>query len=399
MSAALDGIRVIDLSTGVAGAYCTKLLADFGADVVKLEPPGTGDPLRSHGPFADSQHPLETGALHLYLNSNKRSVALDLETVTGQELLAQLLAHADALIDDRPVGTLERQGFGANRLTREYPKLVTTLVSAFGQSGPWAELPATNLTSLASGGQMAMTGDPDREPLKNGGEQAEYQAGVNAFTATLAGLWAAETQDEGDVIDVSAMEVMASTLEIMLNTYCYLKADVWGKRRGNVLSSVLGIYPCADGYLGVHAMPRNWPALARLLDGEWMLEDERFHDSASRLAHDDELRAMIYAWASDKNKKEVYTQAGSIHAPVAYVHDMADLFESPHLKERHAFVQVGHPLAGELTYPAAPFRLTGTPWRAGRAPLLGENTGEVLREVAGVNDADLEVLRGNGVIA
>lgn len=399
MTSALEGIRILELSVGVAGGYCGKLLADFGAEVVKIEAPGRGDPLRSHPPAANPEHPLETGALHLYLNTNKQSVCLDLDTTTGQQLLELLLPHANAVIDDRPVGTLERQGFGTHRLNRDHPKLVVSLVSAFGQSGPWADLPATNLTSFASGGQMAATGDPDREPLKNGGEQAEYQAGLNAFTATLAGLWAAERDGEGDTIDVSAMEVMASTLELMLNTYSYQRAHVWDTRRGNILSSLIGIYPCADGYLGVHAMPRNWPALAKLMDGEWMLEDERFFDAASRLAHDDELRAMVYAWASDQNRKDVYARAGSMHAPVAYVHDMADLMESAHLRARAALTQVKHPMTGELTYPGAPFHLSESPWRAGRAPLLGQHTRQVLHDLLGLSDAEMAILQGNKVIA
>ncbi|MCZ2112160.1 MAG: CoA transferase, partial [Dehalococcoidia bacterium] len=398
MPAALDGVRIIDLSVGVAGAYCTKLLAGFGAEVIKVEPPGTGDPIRAFPPAATAGYPLETGALHLYLNANKRSITLNLDTPTGQDLLGKLLREAAILVDDRPPGTLAAQGFAPERLETDYPHLVTTLISPFGQDGLYAHLPATNLTTFASGGQMAITGDPDREPLKNAGYQAEYQAGLNAFTATLAGLWAAESSGEGDIIDISAMEVMASTLELMLNTYSYLKADVWATRRGNILSSLIGIYPCADGYLGVHAMPRNWPALARLMDADWMLDDERFRDGAGRLANDDELRALVYAWAADKNKKEVFARAGSMHAPVAYVHDMADLLESPHLEERRSFEQVEHPLAGPLTYPGPPFRLSETPWRSGPAPLLGEDTAEMLGNLAGIDDASLDVLRGNAVI-
>jgi crotonobetainyl-CoA:carnitine CoA-transferase CaiB-like acyl-CoA transferase len=171
-----------------------------------------------------------------------------------------------------------------------------------------------------------------------------------------------------DVIDISAMECMASTLEIMLNSYSYLKTDYWPGRRGNVVSSVLGLYPCEDGYLGVHAMPRNFRALARLMDAEWMLEDERFKDAASRLQHDDELRAMVYAWASQQQKKEAYGRAGEIHAPVAYVHEIPDLFESPHLKEREYFQELQHPVAGRLAYPGPLFRMSETPAEARPAP-------------------------------
>lgn len=398
MEGALAGIRVIDLSRSVAGGYCTKLLADYGASVVKIEPPGEGDPVRREGPFANADAPLESGALHLYINTSKRSVTLDVQMHTGQLLLGRLLETADALVADRPVGWLDEIGLGQDARSARYPRLVTTLVSAFGQTGPYSAAPWTNLTAFAAGGEMALTGDPDREPLKNGGYQADYQAGLNAFTATLAGLWASDDTGQGDEIDISAMECMASTLEAALNTYCYLQTNLWGERRGNILSSVIGLYPCADGYLGVHAMPRNWPALARLMDGEWMLQDERFHDSASRLQHEDELRASIYAWAADKDKKSVYARAGEIRAPVAYVHDMADLVASPQLKARSYLQTIDHPVAGTQTYPGPPIRMSATPWQAGRAPLLGEHTVEVLGGELGLSAHDLEVLRGQGVI-
>ena len=394
----LAGIQVVDLSRSVSGGYCTKLLASYGAEVIKIEPPGTGDPIRRQGPVANDARPEETGALHLYLDTNKLSLTLDTGTTTGQALLGRLLEGADALIDDRPPGTLEAQGLDAGATESLYPRLVVTRVSAFGQSGAYAQAPATNLTSFAMGGQMAITGDPDREPLKNGGYQAEYQAGLNAMVATVAGIWAADRDGAGDQVDVSAMESMASTLELMLNTYCYLQVDHWSGRRGNIASAVVGLYPCADGYLGVHAMPRNFPALTRLMDSEWMLQSEEFGDSAARLQHEDELRAMIYAWAGDQKKKEVYARAGELRAPVAYVHDMQDLIESPQLKAREYLQQIDHPLAGTHTYPGQPWRMSETPWRSGRAPLLGEHTDEILSGRLGLSAAEIAVLRGEGVI-
>ncbi|HXU23460.1 MAG TPA: CoA transferase [Tepidiformaceae bacterium] len=393
---ALEGTRVIDLSTGIAGGFCTKLLGDFGADVIKVEPPGGGG-LRDFGPFADAVSAAETGALHLYLDTSKRSITLDLGTPTGQELLARLLATADAVVDDRPLGNLESEGFSASRLSADFPQLVVSYLSTYGQSGPWAQLPSTNLTAFAVGGQMATTGDPDREPLKNGGSQADYQLGLNGFTATLAGLWAASDSGTGDAIDVAGMECMASTLELMLNTYAYAHIDYWNGRKGNVLSGVLGLYPCENGYLGVHAMPRNFPALARLMDADWMLEDERFRDAAGRLAHDDELRAMVYAWASGQEKHAAYERAGQAHAPVAYVHEMSDLFQSPQLTARDYLQELNHPVAGELTYPGPLFRMADTPSSLRRAPLLGGHTGEVLAEL-GLQPHDIEVLRGTGVV-
>jgi crotonobetainyl-CoA:carnitine CoA-transferase CaiB-like acyl-CoA transferase len=190
---------------------------------------------------------------------------------------------------------------------------------------------------------------------------------------------------------------MASTLEIMLNTYCYLKLDYWAGRKGNVLSAVLGLYPCEDGYIGVHAMPRNFPALARMLDAEWMLEDERFRDAAGRLANDDELRAMVYAWAAGQHKKEAYARAGEPRAPIAYVHEMPDLLESPQLRAREYFRIVEHSAGGRLSYPGPLFNMSETPAEIRPAPLLGEHTRQVLEALLGLRPADVDVLIGNGV--
>jgi crotonobetainyl-CoA:carnitine CoA-transferase CaiB-like acyl-CoA transferase len=162
-SAATEGTRV-DLSIGIPGGFCTKLLADFGADVISIESPSAAGVVRRTSPFANDAFPLETGALHLYLNTSKRSMTLNLDASTGRDLLRRLLTHVDALVDDRPVGSLENDGLRPERLAEEFPKLVVTLLSPYGQSGPYAQVPATNLTSFASGGQMAATGEPDCEP-------------------------------------------------------------------------------------------------------------------------------------------------------------------------------------------------------------------------------------------
>jgi crotonobetainyl-CoA:carnitine CoA-transferase CaiB-like acyl-CoA transferase len=394
---ALNGLRVVEVAGGVAAAFCGKLLADFGADVITVEPPG-GSELRRLGPFANRDDANETGALHLYLNSGKKSITIDTGTASGRAALLRLLPTTAALIDDRPVGTLAAEGLPDERLERDFPVLVVTHLSAFGQTGPYATAPATNLTSFASGGQMAPTGEPDREPLKNGGFQAEYQLGLNGFTATLAGIWAAMADGEGDSIDVAAMECMTSTLEVSLNAYAYARIDFFRGRRGNVPASTMGLFQCADGYVGIHAMPRNFPALARLIDAEWMIEDERFRDGPSRLAHDDELRAMIYAWTAGQEKKAAYERAGHMRAPLAYVHDMSDLFESPHLQARKYLQRVEHPVAGEYVLPGPLFRMSDTPAQFRRAPLLGDHTEAVLGEL-GYSEADIDVLRGTGVIS
>ena len=399
---ALGVLTVLDLSEGIAGAFATKLLADYGARVIKVERPGTGDPTRRHGPFPDGiPHP-ERSALFLYLNTNKLSLTLDYTTRTGAVILKRLLEDCDAIVEDHPTRRRDDLGVGPDEIIRLLPRMVITRVSAYGATGPYAGRPATNLTSYASGGQMAMCGDPDREPLLAGGYQADYQLGLHAYAATLGAIWHAAQTEHGQVVDVGAMEAMATTLELALSNYLYRQRPgaetgpespfTSAVRRGNAQSAAIGLYPAADGHVGVHAMGRQMPALLALIG----VDDASL--GQDRLRRNDELTARMYAWAADMPKHEAYRLAGEHRAPLAFVHDMKDLVESEHLRVRRAIREVEHPEAGVLSYPRGPFEIDGAPWLEGRAPLLGEHNQEVLCEMVGLEKADLGVLRGAGII-
>jgi len=409
----LAALRVLDLSEGVAGPYCTKLLADYGAEVIKIERPGRGDPARRHGPFGSAQgkpfaddqpHP-ERSALFLYLNTNKKGITLDITQSTGARLLRRLIAVSEVIVESYPPGYLADLGLGYATLSALKPRLVMTSITPFGQSGPYSSYRATNLTAFAAGGQMSLTGEPDREPLKNGGYQAEYQAGLHAFAATAVAAVSADATEVGQHVDISAMECQASVLELYLPFYAYLKRD-FGQRRGNVPSAMVGIYPCQDGHIGIHCMPRHWPALAKLMQREDLLEDERFRDAYRRLQHNDELEAIVRPWAAGQRRKEVYQKAGAVRAPLAFVHTLQDLLDSPQLQERRYFQEIDHPQAGRLTYPGPPFRPGGVPlrqaqgrlWQAGRAPLLGEHNVDIYCGELGLSREELGILRASGII-
>jgi crotonobetainyl-CoA:carnitine CoA-transferase CaiB-like acyl-CoA transferase len=229
----LSVLRVLDLSEGVAGAYCAKLLAGFGADVIKIEPADRGDPLRRHGPFpGDVSHP-EKSALFLYLNTGKKSITLDLAQRTGALLFRRLVEEAEVVVESFPPGRLAELGLDYESLARIKPRLVMTSITPFGQNGPYAGFRATNFTVLAAGGQMAVTGDSDREPLKDGGHQAEYQAGLHAFAATAVAAFSADATEVGQHIDIAAVECMATALEPHVSSWALEKRDT-GQRRGDV---------------------------------------------------------------------------------------------------------------------------------------------------------------------
>jgi crotonobetainyl-CoA:carnitine CoA-transferase CaiB-like acyl-CoA transferase len=237
----LSGFTALELGEGVSAPYCGKLLADYGADVIKVEPL-EGDPARRHGPFPDGPggvglpHP-EKSALFLYLNTNKKSITLDFSTASGARLLRRLVEEVDVLVENQAPRRLEELGLSFRELASVNPRLLMISVKPFGE-GPYGRWKATNLTSFASGGQMYLTGDPDREPLLNAGYQAEYQTGLNAFAATLAALLGLAVMEVGQHVEVSAMECQACVLENHLPDYAYRRSDAPSRRRGN-LGSVL----------------------------------------------------------------------------------------------------------------------------------------------------------------
>lgn len=381
----------------MAGPWCTHLLGLYGADILKIERPRTGDPTRGHGRFPDGLPHREKSALFLWLNTNKRSITLDIRSATGREIALRLAALCDvAVLDQRPI-ELRHLRVTPDDLHAVNPRLAITSVSAFGQSGPYADWKATNLTAYALGGQHYLTGDPDREPIQNGGYQAEYQAGTWAFGATIAALLDAQRTGAGRTAEIAGAEVMASILEIYFPDYAYRRSDALTTRRGNFSSAVVGIYPALDGHIGIHAMPKNWPQLVQALDAEWMASDERFIDNRARLRNDDELSAQFFLWATGITKGDAYERAGRFRAPITPVNTMQDLLESRHLEERGFFHAVEHPDAGAMRYPGPPSRMPASPPELRPAPRLGEHT-TLLTEMLGMTPRQLALLSAGGVI-
>jgi crotonobetainyl-CoA:carnitine CoA-transferase CaiB-like acyl-CoA transferase len=393
----LSEFTILDLSEGAAGPFATKALADFGARVIKVERPGRGDPARRVGPFANGPCP-EAGAFFLYLNTSKESITLDYSTATGRRMLLELVEHADAVVESATPGALDALGLGVEALHQRNPRLIVTSVSAFGQTGPYAKWRATDIVAFAASGQMSITGDSDREPLLTAGHQAFYQAGLHAFGATLAGLFSVGIIEIGQHIDISAMECQAATIELYLGDLLYRKSDIMSHRRGNSASAMIGIYPCADGYIGVHVMPRNFPAFARLMDAEWMLEDERFKDARARLMNNDEVVASIYAWAAETTRDQAYRRSGELRCSAAPIYNFGEVIQQPHLRARDSVREIEDPRAGRLSYPGPPFRPGEGDWTLRPAPALGEHNQDVYGELLGLSRCDLVRLRAADVI-
>jgi crotonobetainyl-CoA:carnitine CoA-transferase CaiB-like acyl-CoA transferase len=377
----LEGLRVLEIGTFVSAPYCGKLFAGYGAEVIKIEPP-EGDLARAHGPFKDGIPNPETSSLFLYLNTGKKSVILDLATLEGRDEFLRLVELADVVLENYKPADMRRLGLTYEALSAVNPKLVLISVTTFGQIGPYADYESNNLVAFAMGGQMFITGTQDGGPLKNGGYQADYQGGLNAFSAGMLAVLAAERDGVGQHVDISIQQCMAPLLEATIPYYTYLGR--WaGVRRGNHMASFIGIYPCADGHLGIHIMPRNWKPFTDAIGRPDLFDDPRFVTQAARAQHNDDLMAEFYAWAATETKHEVYKRAGAGRAPIAYVHTMEDLLNSDQLAARGFIQRIDHPVAGEAAYPGPPWWLGPDAWAPGRAPLLGEHTTEVLGALAG----------------
>lgn len=393
----LTGFRVLDLSWHMAGPYCSKLLADYGAEVIKVERPGKGDPARSLPPFLEDVPGLERSGLFFYLNTNKKSITLNLRTEFGRQIVRRLAQEADIVVESFAPGTLRRLGLGQRTLAKLNPALVITSISNFGQTGPYRDYKATDAILTAMGGLNYVTGDPKREPLRPGGPQASYHAGLNAFLATLAALYEKEVTGEGQQADISMMECVAGILEYTTAMYSFGGAvrKRWYSRHPFTYPHG-DIMPCKDGYVAVPPIG-DWQLFCTFM-GLPELTDERILVPTSRMEHWREFEEIMAGVLRTKTRQEVFEGANELRMPFTMVMTAEEIVKDPQNTHRGAFVTQQHPEMGPVTYPGAPVRLPLTPWRPGRAPLLGEHNREVYCDRLGYTPADLVRLREQGEI-
>ncbi|MDA1239810.1 MAG: CoA transferase [Chloroflexi bacterium] len=373
----LQGTRVIDLSDGVAGAYAARMLALLGADVVKVEPP-SGDPTRSSGPRRDDSG--ETSALFASLNPGKRSAVIDAETVAGRGALLALVEGADIVIESAPPGWWAERGLDFAALTAAHPGLVACSVTPFGQSGPRSQWRMAALTAFAAGGQMMLCGDPESPPLKTAGHQAYTQAGLHAFAASLTALLAARRDGHGEWIDISVQEVQAASLEAAGPSAMVRGLDA--ERVGNQARAVWGIYPCADGYVGVASMARQTGSVYRCIGHPELTETPIFADLVSNPEANELVATLVTEWTTARTAREIFDESQRHRAPFSLIPTPRDLLEWPPLVETAFWTEVDHPRLGRHALPGLPFRIDGERGAPRRAPLLGEHTAEVLAEAA-----------------
>ena len=391
MPGALEHLRVLEVGGGVSAAYATKLLADLGADVVKVEPPGTGDPARRRGPFAGgAPHPEKSG-LFLYCNTNKRGITLDLREPRGQGVLARLAARADLLVHDVHPTEMAAHGLDYARLAAANPGLVMTSIAPFGLTGPWASHRGSDVVTWSAGGVSTLNGQPgapDLPPLKAFGDQSGFQGGLNAAVASLGSLFGRLATGRGEHLDVSVHECVASLLELTFEfwPYCGLVAS----RLGAKPLQPLCFMECRDGWIFVCAVEEHqWKQFVEIMGNPEWAQMEIFDNRLLRGKNFDALQMFLQEWCREQSVAELYEAAQRRRVPFAPVSTMGDLVSSPHLRARGFFVTLGHPVAGSVTMPGAPYQLSTTPWRLrAPAPTLGQHTAQVLAEI-GFDAAEL----------
>jgi crotonobetainyl-CoA:carnitine CoA-transferase CaiB-like acyl-CoA transferase len=383
----LEGVRVLDLSQDIAGSFCARLLADYGAEVLKLEPPG-GAALRRMGPFyRDDPHP-EKSLIFFILNLNKLGVTLNIKSEGGKKILKELARDADVIVETAKPGYMASLGLAYDELEELNPGLVLTSITPFGQYGPYSQYDGEEIVSYAMGAIMSISGTRDRSPLKHGGFQAQYEAGLNAAAATSMALFLQGMTGEGQHLDISTTECVSSTMIANQTLYPFTGAI---QTRSSPAGSMFGHpMPCADGWvIAQTGGGADWNDVARFFDRPQLLEP-RFAGQARSTEYDRELDAVLLDAIKDRGKRELFRTASEMRMLFGLVQTPEDLARCPQLKAREFFREVDHPVMGKLMVPAVLFNLSLTPFRLRRpAPLLGQHNVAVYCDRMGYTAADL----------
>lgn len=395
MTKPLDGIRVLDLSRILAGPYCTQFLGEMGADVVKVEPPGCGDDTRTWGPPF-----LEGGEAVYFLaaNRNKRGIAVDLKTQRGREIVRELAAESDVLVENFRPGTLEKWGLDHDALSALNPRLIHLSITGFGQTGRYRDRPGYDLIAQGMGGIMNLTGEPDGAPMKAGLPVADLNGGTWGIIGVLMALQARHTTGRGQYLDVSLLEA-----QMAWHTYAagnYLQTGDEPQRSGSSHPMIVPYqaYRAADGWMNVTVGSQKlWRLFCDSL-GLDVADDPRFCDNAQRVAHRDELNALIEPALRERPVQHWIEEFGRAGIPAGPINGMAELYADPWVAERDQVVELAHPTAGTYRGTGFPVKASTTPAGPELAPpTLGQHTDEVLDQL-GYDSAAVADLRRDGIV-
>ncbi len=397
MPGALDDVRIVDLTRVIAGPYATTLLADMGAQIIKVELPGRGDDGRYGYPAVDG-----VPVAFLALNRNKKGITLDLRKPRGGELFQKLVRHADVVVENFAAGTMEKWGFGYRALSGINPRLIYAALSGFGQSGPYAQRTSYDIIAQAMGGLMALTGFPDGPPIRGGGALGDFIGGVFTALAVLCALHYRDRTGKGQMVDVSNMDAIFSMLDNWPTVY-----GLTGRlpeRAGNrhPFTAPYDCFHAKDGWVVIGV--GNSQLFRTLVTAMGMPElgrDPRFKSPSARLERHDEVNRLVGDWVKEHTVAEILRVLGpeGANIPCAPVMTLDRLMTDPHLRAREMVVDLPHGRLGKIPVTGVPFKLSESPGRIEHlGPELGQHNDEIYGGLLGLSAGEMDELRNDGVI-
>ncbi|MGH7771391.1 MAG: CaiB/BaiF CoA transferase family protein [Candidatus Binatia bacterium] len=396
MASLLSAFRVLDLSSAM-GAFCGKLLSDFGMEVIKVEPPG-GDPLRAEPPFARGHADREGSLRFAYLNSGKRGVTLDLTKPEGRALFIDLVQRADVVLESYEPGFLEKANLGYEVLKERRPKLILVSISGFGQTGPYRDYLAPDIVTTAMGGLLYISGDPNLPPCMPPETQSYYYAGIYAAYGVMLALWQREEKGIGVHIDTSIQASLALHEHV---AFTYSAEGRVMKRAGSQHQHVApaNLFPCKDGYISLFVTQRHWPIFLEMWkDHPPELDDPKLQLNMERRRNADRINELVETFTLRYSKDKLSHLFQKHGLPALPVNSTSDFLRDPHIQERGLFGTVEHPVLGSYHQPGAPFSVEGERKSPGPPPLLGQHNSEIYGSELGLDEKELELLAAQGVI-
>lgn len=413
---ALEGLRVVELGEFVAAPYCTKLLSDLGAEVIKIERPGKGDEARFRGPFPDDIPHAERSGLFLYLNTNKLGVTLDVATHTGKKIFRNLIRHADVLVEDRPVGLMRELGLDFQALSGINSRLVVTSITPFGEHGCHSRYKAYYLNTFHGGGEgYTLPGGlgwllySDRAPIRAGGFVGEYNCGVAAALATLGAIHGRREEGLGQHVEISKQEVLLTLMRLDISKF----NDGWIESRATRSVPIGGFVECKDGFVQLIPLwAHMWKGLVEAMGNPEWASQPRFEHArlvagwqgvqpvSDEVMRDREIvNAFIAEWALQRNADEICDSVQAKGCIATKVNTARDLLNSDQLRTRGFFVVQDHPEAGKIVQPGTPYKFSETPPTVeSPAPLMGQHNEDIYCRRLGYSKEELVKLRQGGIV-
>ena len=391
----LDGVRVLDLSRVMSGPFCTAMLADLGAEVIKIEMPGGGDDSRHFGPFKDGE-----SAYFMLLNRGKKSMTLDLKSERGREILMAMVESSDVVIENFRPGVAKRLGLDYDSLAPLHPGLIYASISGFGQEGPLADRPAYDLIVQAMSGLMNVTGQQDGPPTAVGESVIDVCTGLFAAWGVSTALFDRERTGKGRNLDIAMLDSMFSMMLTVLSMQLYTDRPPSRVGSRHPVTYPVDVFETTDGHIVmVVTTDRGFSALCKAIGQPALADDDRFRTNADRNTNETELKATIEAWTSTHTAADAVTVLAEVGIPASPVLSVGDVVESEHIAHREMISVVEHPTLGDVPLVHQPVRFSGTDRTIERPPpLLGEHTRELLVSVLGLDERQIDALTEQNVI-